>query len=89
MIYRWRRRECQVGSATTVGDCQIDNLPPSILLTNFWLHGYMRRHMNTRDILRLEGRSLWSGLNYPFPNTIEEPSLKQVVQLLGVSIKMN
>jgi hypothetical protein len=72
-----------------VGDCRIDNLLPSIIFRNFWLHGYMRRHKNTRDILRLEGRPLWSRLNYPLPNPIEEPSLKQLVQLLGIDIKMN
>jgi hypothetical protein len=71
------------------GRLSIDDLLPSIIFRNFWLHGYMRRNMNTRDILRLEGRPLWSGLNYPFPNPIEEPNLKQMVQLLGVNIKMN
>jgi hypothetical protein len=45
--------------------------------------------MNTRDILRLEGGSLWSRMHYPLPNPIEEPILKQLVQLMGVNIKMN
>jgi hypothetical protein len=45
--------------------------------------------MNTKDILHLEGRFLWSGLYYPFPDLVEEPILKQLVQLLGVIIKMN
>jgi hypothetical protein len=49
----------------------------------------MRRHINTRDILRLEGRSLWSRLYYSFPSPVEEPKLKQLVQLLRFNIKMN
>jgi hypothetical protein len=72
-----------------VRDNRIDNLLPSIICRDFWLQGHMRRHMNTRDILRLEGRSLWSGLYYSFPNPVEEPSLEQLVQFLGVNIKMN
>jgi hypothetical protein len=72
-----------------VGDCQIDNLLPSMFFKNFWLHGYMRRNMNTMDILRLEGRPLWSRLNCPFHNPIEEPNLKQLIQLMGIDIKMN
>jgi hypothetical protein len=49
----------------------------------------MRRHRNTRDVLRLEGRSLWSRLYYSFPNPVKEPSLEQLVQFLGISIEMN
>jgi hypothetical protein len=45
--------------------------------------------MNTKDILRLIGRSLWSRLYYPLPNLVEEPNLEKLVQFLGVSIKMN
>jgi hypothetical protein len=39
----------------------------------------MRRHMDTRDILGLEGRPFWSRLNYSLPNPIEEPNLKKMV----------
>jgi hypothetical protein len=49
----------------------------------------MRRHMNTRDVLRLEGGYLWSRLYYSLPNLVEEPILKQLVQFLGINIKMN
>jgi hypothetical protein len=49
----------------------------------------MRRHMNTRDVLRLKGRSLWSRLYYSLPDPVKEPNLEQLVQFLGVNIKMN
>jgi hypothetical protein len=49
----------------------------------------MMRHNNTRDVLRLEGRSLWSRMYYPLSDLVEEPNLKQLVQLLGINIKMN
>jgi hypothetical protein len=62
-----------------VGDFQINNILPSILFGNFWLHRYMGRYKYRKDILRLEGRPLWSRLNYPLPNPIEEPILKKLV----------
>jgi hypothetical protein len=49
----------------------------------------MGRHMDTENILGLEGRPLWSMMNYPLPNPIEEPSLKKLVQLMRIDIKMN
>jgi hypothetical protein len=45
--------------------------------------------MDTRDILRLEGRSLWSRLYYSFPDLVKETNLEQLVQFLEVIIKMN
>jgi hypothetical protein len=49
----------------------------------------MRRNMDTGNILGLEGRPLWSRLNYPLSNPIEESNLKKLVQLLRIDIKMN
>jgi len=71
-----------------VRDYQIDNLLPFIIRKDFWLQGYVRRHGNTRDVLRLEGRSFWSRLYYSLPNPVKEPNLEQLVQFLGVNIKM-
>jgi hypothetical protein len=71
-----------------VGDCWVNNLLPSIILGNFRLQRYMGRHRDTRNILGLEGRPLWSRLNYPLPNPIEKPSLKKLVQLLRIDIEM-
>jgi hypothetical protein len=45
--------------------------------------------MNNMVVLRLEGRSLWSRLYYSFPNPVKEPILEQLVQFLGINIKMN
>jgi hypothetical protein len=72
-----------------VGDCQMKNLLPSIIFGDLWLHRYMGRHMDTKNIFGMEGRSLWSRMNYPLPNPIEEPNLKTLVQLLRIAIKMN
>jgi hypothetical protein len=44
--------------------------------------------MDTRNILGLEGRPLWSRLNYTLANPIEEPILKNTVQILSIDIKM-
>jgi hypothetical protein len=72
-----------------VRDNRVDNIIPSIIFRDFWLQGYIRRHRNTRDVLRLEGRSLWSRVYYSFPNPVKEPKLEQLVQFLGINIKMN
>jgi hypothetical protein len=49
----------------------------------------MRRNTNAKDILRLEGVSLWSRLYYSFPDPVKEPILEQLVQFMGINIKMN
>jgi hypothetical protein len=67
----------------------IDNLLASIICRYFWLQGHMRMHMNTRDFLSLKGGSLWLRLYYSLPNPVKEPSLEQLVQFMGVNIKMN
>ena len=72
-----------------VRDSRVDNLLPSIICRDFWLHGHMRRHRNTRDVLRLEGGSLWSRLYYSLPDLVKEHNLEQLVQFLGIKIKMN
>jgi hypothetical protein len=71
-----------------VGYCWVNNLLPSIILGNFRLQRCMGRHKDTRNILGLEGRPLWSRMNYPFPNPIEKTNLKNPVQLLRIDIEM-
>jgi hypothetical protein len=56
-----------------VRDKWVDNLFPSIICRDFWFQGYMRRNENYKDILRLEGRSLWLRVYYSVPN----PSLQK------------
>jgi hypothetical protein len=46
---------------------------------NFRLQRYMQRHMDTRNILGLEGRPLWSRLDYPLSNPIEKSSLEELI----------
>jgi hypothetical protein len=72
-----------------VRDSRIDNLLTSIICRDLWFQGHMRRHRNTRDVLRLKGGSLWSRLYYSLLDPVKEPSLEQLVQFLGVNIKMN
>jgi hypothetical protein len=49
----------------------------------------MRRNENARDVMRLEGGSLWSRVYYSMTNLVKESNLEQMVQLLGINIKMN
>jgi hypothetical protein len=49
------------------------------------IHGEAR---GTRKKLGLEGRPLWSRLDYPFPTLIEKPILKKLVQFLRIDIEM-
>jgi hypothetical protein len=36
-VQRWRSRQGQVGQATMLGDCQVDNLLPSIIFRDLKL----------------------------------------------------
>jgi hypothetical protein len=49
----------------------------------------MKRNKNASDVLRLEGGSLWSRLHYSLPDPVKEPNLEQLVQFLGINLKMN
>ena len=40
---------------------------------------YMRGHMDTRNMLGMEGRPLWPRLDYPLSNLIEKSSFKEMV----------
>jgi hypothetical protein len=48
----------------------------------------MWRNENARDVLRLERRYFWSRVYYSMTNPVKEPILEQLVQFLGVNIKM-
>ena len=72
-----------------VRDSRVDNLFPSIICRDLWLQGHVRRHKNSKDVLRLEGGSLWSRLYYSLLDLVKEPNLEQLVQFLGINIKMN
>jgi hypothetical protein len=56
---------------------------------DFWLQGNMSRNENARDVLRLEGGSLWPRVYYSMTNLVKKPILEQLVQFLGINIKMN
>jgi hypothetical protein len=62
-----------------LGDCWVNNLLPSVILGNFRLQRNMRGHRDTRDMLGLEGRPLWSRLDYPLSNPIEKSSFEELV----------
>jgi hypothetical protein len=62
-----------------LGYCWVNNLPSFIILRDFRLKKNMRGHMDTRDILGLEGRPLWSRLAYPLSNPIEKSILEELV----------
>jgi hypothetical protein len=49
----------------------------------------MWRNENARDVLRLERRSFWSRVYYSMTNLVKEPNLEQLVQFLGINIKMD
>jgi hypothetical protein len=50
----------------------------------------MWRNENARDVLRrLERGSFWSRVHYSMANPIKEPILEQLVQFLGINIKMD
>jgi hypothetical protein len=86
---RWWQRKLHIGPATMVRDNRVDNLWPSIICRDFWLQGNMRRNENYRDVERLEGGSLWLRVYYSMNNLVKSPILEQLVQFLGINIKMN
>jgi hypothetical protein len=49
----------------------------------------MWRNKNARDIQRLERRSFWPRVYYSMTNLVKEPILEQLVQFLGINIKMD
>jgi hypothetical protein len=68
----------------------IDNFLPTVLCGRFELHRHMWGNRNVRKILRLSKIGpLTLRMQYPMANQIKEPSLKQLVQLLQISIKVN
>jgi hypothetical protein len=73
-----------------VGDRLVDNFLPTVISGDFGLQRHMWRNENARKILRrLERGPLWSGMQDTMANQIKKPSLKQLVQLLWINIKMN
>jgi hypothetical protein len=62
-----------------LGDCWVNNLLPSVILRNFRLQRNMRGNRDNKDIVGLEGRPLWSRLDYPLSNPIEKSSSKELV----------
>jgi hypothetical protein len=67
----------------------VDNLLPTIVGRWFCSYRYMRRAWDARKVLMcLEGWYFRSGLKNPLAYKVDEPNLENMVQFLGVDIKL-
>jgi hypothetical protein len=57
----------------------VNNFLPFVVLENFKLQRNMREYRDTRDMLGMERRPLWSRLDYSLSNLIKKSSLEEPV----------
>ena len=75
-VNRRRRRQGQIGPATMLGDCQVDNLLPSIIFRNLRLQWDVRRYRDIGGLQDLERRPFRPRLDHSLPNPVEKSRLK-------------
>jgi hypothetical protein len=80
-VQRRRSRQRQIGPATMLGDCRVDNLLPSIIFRDLRLEGDMRRYRDTGGLRGLERRPFRPRLDYSLDNRIKESNMKQLAKI--------